>query len=104
MTTYIFDIDGTFTDISESLSDYTNAIPDENMIKMINYLYDQGNEIILRTGRGSTTNTDWSELTKKQLKEWGVKYHKLEFVNKPAKYLIIDDMAVSPREFWDIIE
>jgi len=108
--TYIFDIDGTLNDPNtEYLGDnqpykYRDVIPDENMIKMVNHLYEQGNEIILMTGRGSTSKIDWREFTENQLKEWGVKYHKLEMVDKPPRYTYVDDMAVSPREFWEIIE
>lgn len=105
-TTYIFDIDGTLDDPNEEniIKDYTNVTPDENMIKIVNYLYDQGHEIILMTGRGGNTGIDWKDITKKQLKEWGLKYHELRFIKKPEKYVYVDDMACSPEEFLNRVE
>ena len=60
------------------------------MIKRINILFDGGNKIVLYTARGSTTGINWYELTKKQLKKWGVKYHKLHF-GKPFADVYIDN-------------
>jgi hypothetical protein len=42
------------------------------------------------TARGSRTQTDWYDLTKKQLIEWGVKFHELK-VDKPYYDMFIDD-------------
>lgn len=107
MTVYIFDIDGTISDWKvEDHTQYTedNLIPDENMIKIINTLYDKGHEIWFLTGRGSITGIDWREETEKQLKNWGIKYHRLEFIKKPRDYLYIDDLACSPEEFLNKVD
>ena len=70
--------------------DYTKAIPFEKNIKKINKLYEEGNTIIYWTARGSTTGLDWSDLTKKQLKEWGAFFHELK-MRKPHYDLFICD-------------
>ena len=57
---------------------------------MVNKLFDEGNEIIIFTARGSTTNIDWTKQTEKQLSEWNVKYHKL-LLGKPYADIYIDD-------------
>ena len=75
MTVYCFDIDGTICTNTEG--DYEQAVPFKEVIEKVNRLYDKGHRIIFFTGRGSTTGIDWSDLTKKQLKDWQVKYHSL---------------------------
>ena len=104
---YIFDIDGTICDWKEEdHKNYyeDNIIPDENMIKIINYLYDNDHPIWFVTGRGAITGIDWREETEKQLKNWGVKYDKLKFIKKPLNYLYIDDKGCSPEEFLNKVE
>ena len=49
------------------------------------------------TARGSRKQIDWTELTKKQLGEWGAKYHELK-VNKPFYDLFIEDKALRIEE------
>lgn len=87
--TYCFDIDGVIASLSPA-NDYTKAIPLFENIKKINRLYDLGNEIILFTARGTKTKIDWTEITIKQMSDWGVKYHSLQF-GKPAADFYIDD-------------
>lgn len=87
--TYCVDIDGVIAAISPD-NDYNKAIPLSNNINKINQLYDAGNEIILFTARGTKTGIDWTEVTIKQMKEWGLKYHQLKF-GKPAADYFIDD-------------
>ena len=67
---YCFDIDGT---ICTTDCHYEDAKPYKNVIKKINSLYNSGNSIILYTSRGSGSGIDWSEFTKKQVDDWGVK-------------------------------
>jgi len=88
---YIFDIDGTIADTPEK--QYEKAEPDETMITLVNTLYDLGNKIIIFTARGTSSNTNYRYLTRKQLMEWGVKYHKLFFGK------IISDKVITPEEF-----
>ena len=97
MKTYCFDIDGTLCTNTKGL--YKKAKPYYSRIKKANCLYEKGNKIILFTARGSTTNIDWEEFTKKQLKKWGVKYHKLIF-GKPEADIYIDDKGGKSNVFF----
>lgn len=96
---YIVDIDGTicYTDNS----DYANSKPMQYRIEMVNELYNRGNEIHYWTARGANSGKDWSELTAKQLKEWGCKYHFLR-CDKPAYDLFIDDKCMIAREYFGV--
>ena len=94
---YCFDIDGTIC--TNTNGDYEKAKPFIDRIKIVNKLYIEGNKIIMLTARGSTTNLDWTELTKQQLKEWGVKYHELIF-GKPEADIFIDDKGISDKIFF----
>ena len=93
---YVFDIDGT---ICTKEKDYMKAVPYMNMINLINGLYDKGNIIKIITGRGGLSGINWKDKTKKQLKEWGLKYHQIKFIKKPPEYLYVDDMCCSPEIF-----
>lgn len=86
---YIFDIDGVIAKSNEML-EYEKSLPDMDIIHLINQLYDAGNEIILFTARGYKTGIDWTQMTREQMNQWGVKYTKLMF-NKPAGDFYIDD-------------
>jgi hypothetical protein len=90
MKTYCIDIDGTICTIS--VNDYSSAEPYTDRIEQLNCLYDEGNRLIYFTARGSLSGLNHEELTKKQLKEWGVKYHEILF-GKPAADYYIDDKA-----------
>ena len=79
---------------SLSTGSFKRPSPIPENIAKINRLYDEGNEIIIWTARGTVTKIDWRELTEKQLKEWGVKYHELKF-GKPNYELLIDDKAIN---------
>ena len=96
MTVYCFDIDGTICTNTDG--DYEQAIPFKEVIEKINRLYDKGHKIIFFTGRGSTTGIDWFDLTRKQLKDWQVKYHEL-IMGKPHADIFIDDKAISTVEW-----
>ena len=53
----------------------------------------------MMTARGSTTEIDWTELTAKQLHEWGVKYHELIMNKKPHADVYVDDKAINASSF-----
>ena len=89
---YCFDIDGTICTLR--WGDYENAEPFKDVIKEINSLYDQGNQIIFMTARGSVSGIDWSDVTKNQLNNWGLKYHQLLMNIKPHADLFIDDKGI----------
>ena len=92
------DIDGTICNTNGV--DYTNSEPKYEQIYKINRLYDEGNTIIYWTARGTVTKIDWSDLTKNQLDEWGVKYHDVR-IGKPQYDLWIDDKS---KIVEDVIE
>jgi hypothetical protein len=92
MVIYI-DIDETICH-SPDKPDYTTSTPITENITKANKLYDEGNLIVYWTARGSATGVDWSEVTKKQFIEWGVKHHSLKF-GKPSYDLFIDDKNIN---------
>ena len=94
--TFVFDIDGVVATIVPSL-DYAVAAPNLQIIRIVNFLYEQGHRIVLATARGSKTGQDWQEVTRRQMKEWGVKHHEL-FFGKPAADYYIDDKAIHVRD------
>lgn len=96
MVIYI-DIDETICN-SPNKPDYKNSTPIKENIKKANKLYDEGNIIIYWTARGTVTGMDWSDLTRKQFKEWGVKYHDLKF-GKPYYDLFIDDKNMNTKNW-----
>ena len=96
MKTYIIDIDGVLCD--DRRGDYKKANPNYINIKKINELYNDGNYIKLFTGRGSATGIDWAEVTYKQLRSWGVKYHEIIF-GKPVGDIFIDDKALNVKDW-----
>jgi len=91
MKVYV-DIDETicFYDGVERLG-YKNAIPNHENILKINKLYDDGHEITYYTARGAVSKINYFELTEKQLKRWGCKYHFLSVGEKPDYDLLICD-------------
>ena len=92
------DIDNTIT-ITRT-TDYTKAIPLSKRIQRINKLYEKGHKITYWTARGTKTQIDWTELTIKQLKEWGAKYHYLR-MGKPAFDIFIDDKAFNSNYYFN---
>ena len=77
--------------------DYTKALPIVENIEKINKLYDEGNTIGYWTAWGSRKQIDWRELTRKQLRKWGAKYHELR-VDKPFYDLFIEDKSLRIEE------
>jgi len=88
MIIYI-DIDETIC-ISPEDRNYEQACPIKDNIQKANALYDAGNTIVYWTARGTGSGIDWSETTRRQFQEWGVKFHDLKF-GKPIYDLFIDD-------------
>ena len=92
------DIDETICESPEN-REYSKAEPLVKNIEKINSLYDEGNEIIYWTARGTGSGLDWREVTEKQFREWGVKYHELKF-GKPIYDLFIDDKNMNTGD-WE---
>ncbi len=97
--TYCFDLDGTLCTNTDG--DYENATPFFDRIQIVNKLFEDGNIIKVDTARGSSTGIDWSDLTKKQLEEWGLKYHELRVGVKLQADIFIDDKGISDIQFFN---
>lgn len=91
--TFVIDIDGVIATLVPSLK-YENAGPNLEVIRIVNFLYQQGHRIILFTARGTLTGQDWADLTRRQLDSWGVMHHELRF-GKPAADYYLDDKLLS---------
>ena len=94
---YCFDVDGTLCDTTGS--DYENSVPVHGMIMLLNKLYDDGNIIKIFTARGCNSGIDHTELTTRQMDEWGIKYHELIMNKKPHYDLLIDDKAINVEDW-----
>ena len=70
---------------------YPKALPLLENIEKINKLFDDNNTIIYWSARGTVTGIDWYDVTQKQLKDWGCKYHDLILGEKPDYDLLICD-------------
>ena len=106
LKTICFDIDNVIcrTDIKR---DYSKSKPIKKNIETINKLYEKEFNIILFTARYmGRCNGDIKKvkktikpLTLKQLKKWGVRYHKAYF-GKPSFDLFIDDKSLFFNYVW----
>ena len=101
---YCFDIDGTLchtpSDPDGHNVRYWDAKPYPIMVEYVNRLYGEGHKIILMTARGRGSGKDWTELTRKQMDWWGIKYHELEpMFHKPTADLFIDDKGIDVAEW-----
>jgi len=104
--TYVFDIDGTICSLTKG--NYGFAIPYNDRIEKINKLYNEGHTIIFQTARGmgrsnnnaSYANQAFYDFTRKQLTEWGVKFHYL-FLGKPSGDIYIDDKGEKDEDFFN---
>lgn len=94
---YYIDIDETIC-ISPKNRDYSKAHPIKENIEKANSLYRDGNTIVYWTARGTGSGLDWREITEKQFKEWGVKYHELKF-GKPVYDVFICDKATNTEDW-----
>jgi len=73
---------------------YEDAMPDVAVVKEINRLYESDHMIKIMTARGSVSGIDHTQLTKRQLHDWGVKYNELIMNKKPYADVYIDDRAM----------
>lgn len=89
MSSNVFvDIDGTICETKGTA--YESAVPIPDRIDKFNAMYDSGDRVTYWTARGTLSGIDYSSLTRKQLQEWGCKYHDLQF-HKPVFDLYICD-------------
>jgi D-sedoheptulose 7-phosphate isomerase len=95
MRTIAIDIDGTFAKTNGS--DYVRSLPIKEVIDAINRHYEQGDRILIFTGRGAVSGINWEMETRKQLDQWGIKYHELN-MNKPHFDRVADDKIMTINE------
>ena len=101
-----FDIDNVICK-TNTTKNYSKSGPIKKNIKVINEAYNKGFNIILYTARymgrcnGSISKVKKhiKPFTLKQLKKWGVKYHKIYF-GKPSFDLFIDDKSLFFKRNW----
>lgn len=93
---FVFDFDGVIATLTPA-NRYDVAEPIGPTVELVNRLHDLGNTIVIFTARGSATGIDWSEVTRRQLADWGVKYHELRF-GKPHADYYVDDRLISVDE------
>lgn len=102
-----FDVDDTITEFCK-LRDYANFKADKEMVSAINALYDAGHHITLYTARGMKSvgpgriAVDILPGLLQNLANIGLKYHEL-LTHKPVYDWIIDDKAMRPDEFKDLM-
>lgn len=93
------DLDNTLCLTQES--NYINSTPILERIRYINKLKEDGNCITIWTARGSKSGMNHTELTLKQLEEWGVKYDNL-LMEKPSYDMYIDDKSFNVDSLWPV--
>lgn len=100
---FAFDIDGTIC--PNTNGKYDTATPYQEMIDLVNELYDAGHYIIFHTARGmgkhngvpNQAATTYYRLTQTQLDSWGVKYHELH-LGKILADVFFDDRGFRLNE------
>ena len=100
MSKIFVDIDNTICETNSM--NYNLSIPIKKNIKIVNDLFDNGYNITYWTARGTRTGIDHKELTKKQLKQWGAKYHNL-ILGKPDYDILIDDKAINTLQQFYLV-
>lgn len=90
-----FDLDHTIVENGTEENDFLDATPIENMVELVNMIYDEGFEIMIFTARSKP----WSQV---QLEEWlrndiGLKFHYV-YMHKPHYSILVDDRAVGWKE------
>tara|TARA_Y100001938_G_C7992730_1_gene380357 strand:+ start:563 stop:949 length:387 start_codon:yes stop_codon:yes gene_type:complete len=106
--TIAFDLDEVIcsrTSDEGGVSKYHTCYPLPKMISIVNESYEQGNKIIIYTARGMSMfsgnvqkiYSELYEITKDQLRAWGVKHHEL-IMGKPHYDIFIDDKAINSEK------
>jgi hypothetical protein len=100
--TFCFDLDGTLCGPPATPGDYSTCRPLERNIAWLRALHAAGHRIIIHTARRMLTHRgnvqavvdEIGELTRQQLRDFGVPYHELVF-GKPYADFYVDDKAVN---------
>lgn len=103
----VFDLDGTLC--TDTGGEYSLAKPIVDRIAIVNLRYEAGDHITIMTARGMGRTNDrvelakdlFEDLTKKQLHDWGVKYHRL-ILGKPSADLYVDDKGEKDVNFFKV--
>lgn len=92
--TFVLDIDGTIIDCDQGKDKYIHSYPLIDEINKLNKLYEDGNTIILHTGR------NWAnyQATKDQLEIFGVCYNEL-VMSKPQGIYIDPNSYKSIKDY-----
>ena len=101
---FCFDLDNTLC--TTKGNNYKNSKPKKKAIDTLNHLYEKGHIIKIYTARFMGRSNDnlknykklYSEVSK-QLKTFGINYHKL-FLSKPSADVYIDDKAFGYNNLW----
>jgi len=93
MSTFCFDMDGVICNIDNEF--YCDRTPIKKTIELIGFLRDEGDLIIIHTGRHINELVD----TKNWLEDNGVYYDHLQF-GKPVADVYIDDKALRFNGEW----
>jgi len=95
---FCFDIDGTLLQTKYDVNNgYVVQWAKIELIALLNKLYNEGNTIIIQTGR----HWQWLKQTKQQLDDHGIQYHTLIMGNVVAD-VYINDKAFLPEDFCKI--
>ena len=102
----VVDLDKTLCTKKKSYETYADVLPYDNIINILNNLYDCGSDIIIESARNMLTqNNDESKVIKnvglttlKWLEDNNVKYDGIKF-GKTMGTCYIDDKALRPKEF-----
>lgn len=94
-TIYV-DVDG-FLATTTGGAGYEHAQPIPEHIERVNRLYRDGYTIVIWTARGSchkSRQVMYEDLTRRQLRQWGVLFHDV-LMGKPAYDLLLDDKTLN---------
>lgn len=101
---FCFDLDNTLC-VTQG-NKYHKSKPNKEAIKTLNLLFSKGHKIKIYTARFMGRSNDKIKNKKalylkisKQLKNFGIKYHKL-FLSKPSADTYIDDKAYGYNKSW----
>lgn len=94
------DIDGILTNETKG-HDYSKRTPNSYNIQNVNFLYDNGYEIVLWSARFKQDR----KITKEWLKKWEVKYHKLILGKLQYDYIFDDKYFQQVENYkWNLVE
>ena len=102
---FCFDLDNTIC-ITKG-KQYSQSKPIKKAIILINKLYSEGHYIKIFTARYMGRNDEninkaykqGYKFTHKQLKSWGLKFHKL-YMGKPSFDFFVDDRSIGFKKNW----